>query len=315
MHETPRLFAAEQLQAFLVAEFDETATNVVPLGAGDWSNAFAFTAASKDYVLRLGQFDEDYAKDLIGATFRTEGLPVPKFVAMGPAFDRFYAITERATGHFLDQLSVEDAKIALPSMFKSLNALRQTPTSPESGFGLLDRHGRAGFSNWKDALLSVADERERIAGWTTTLAAWPECQAIFDECFAVFSGLVQSVEDRHHIIHSDLLNRNVLVGDSGEISSIFDWGCAMYGDHLYDIAWLSFCRPWTLGMKDVDIKAAALRFFSETDADVSNFDDRVRCYEVHIGLGSIAYNAFAGRREVTQEVCALTARVALQQNR
>jgi hypothetical protein len=30
---------------------------------------------------------------------------------------------------------------------------------------------------------------------------------------------------------------------------------------LYDIAWLSFCRPWTLGMEDVDIKAAALRFF------------------------------------------------------
>jgi hypothetical protein len=79
---------------------------------------------------------------------------------------------------------------------------------------------------------------------------------------------------------------------------------------LYDIAWLSFCRPWTLGMKDVDLKAAALRFFSETDADVSNFDDRVRCYEVHIGLGSIAYNAFAGRREVTQEVCALTAKAA-----
>jgi hypothetical protein len=79
---------------------------------------------------------------------------------------------------------------------------------------------------------------------------------------------------------------------------------------LYDIAWLSFCRPWTLGMKDVDLKAAALRFFSETNADVSNFDDRVRCYEVHIGLGSIAYNAFAGRREVTQEVCALTAKAA-----
>jgi hypothetical protein len=72
---------------------------------------------------------------------------------------------------------------------------------------------------------------------------------------------------------------------------------------------------WTLGMKEVDIKAAALRFFSETGDAVTNFDDRVRCYEVHIGLGSIAYNAFANRREVTQEVCALTARAALQQKR
>ena len=99
MHEAPRLFTAEQLETFLVAEFDETAANVETLGAGDWSNAFAFTAASKDYVLRIGQFDEDYAKDQIAATFITEGLPIPKFVAMGPAFDRFYAITERATGH------------------------------------------------------------------------------------------------------------------------------------------------------------------------------------------------------------------------
>ena len=46
MHAAPRLFTAQQLETFLVAEFDETATNVVALGAGDWSNAFAFTAAS-----------------------------------------------------------------------------------------------------------------------------------------------------------------------------------------------------------------------------------------------------------------------------
>ena len=36
--------------------------------------------------------------------------------------------------------------MALPSMFESLNVLRQMPTLPESEFGLWDRHGRTGFS-------------------------------------------------------------------------------------------------------------------------------------------------------------------------
>ena len=40
-----------------------------------------------------------------------------------------------------------------------------------------------------------------------------------------------------HVIHGDLLNRNILV-DGERINAVLDWGNALYGDHLYDAAWL-----------------------------------------------------------------------------
>ena len=55
------------------------------------------------------------------------------------------------------------------------------------------------------------------------------------------------MRQERHLIHSDLLNYNVLVAD-GRISAVIDWGCAMYGDFLYDLAWFEFWAPWYAGL-------------------------------------------------------------------
>ena len=39
------------------------------------------------------------------------------------------------------------------------------------------------------------------------------------------------------------MNRNVLI-NGATIIAIIDWGNAMYGDHLYDAAWLIYWWPW-----------------------------------------------------------------------
>jgi hygromycin-B 4-O-kinase len=180
------------------------------LGAGQWSRAFSFDTDSRPLVIRFGDQDEDFEKDRIAASWQQPGLPVPKFIDMGEAFGTFYAITERAEGRFLDHLTRNEVAEVLPSLMGVLHAQRRIPVAQAAGFGGWDRNGMAEHSSWKSALLAVATERPRIAGWKRRLQKWPECERAFHQGFERLQILAEHVPSRQDVIHSDLLNRNVL---------------------------------------------------------------------------------------------------------
>ena len=92
-------------------------------------------------------------------------------------------------------------------------------------------------------------------------------------------------------MHSDLLNRNAFVSD-GRVTALIDWHCAMYGDFLYDLAWLTFWASWHPGVKAADFRASASHRYADFGLVVPDFDARMRCYELHIGLRHLVYNAW-----------------------
>ena len=58
---------------------------------------------------------------------------------------------------------------------------------------------------------------------------------MFDAGCDRLATLAPRLGDHAGIVHSDLLNRNVLV-HGGRMSGVIEWGNALYGDPLYDIA-------------------------------------------------------------------------------
>ena len=120
------------------------------------------------------------------------------------------------------------------------------------------------------ALLAVQDESPRIAGWQARLRTWPDCRAAFDEGMGHLGRLVEHVPEARHVIHGDLLNRNVLVDEAGVVTSVFDWGSSQYGDFLYDVAWLAFCVPWARGLRAEEVRRRAHGFFLRAGADVDD---------------------------------------------
>jgi aminoglycoside phosphotransferase (APT) family kinase protein len=108
--------------------------------------------------------------------------------------------------------------------------------------------------------------------------------------------LLPTCPEQRHLVHCDLLHNNVLV--SGErITGVFDWGCSLYGDFLYDVAWLSFCSLWFPAWQDIDFPQEAQRHYTAIGLTVPDFTERLRCYELHIGLGAQSYNAYKERWE------------------
>ncbi len=84
-----------QVQAFLASHFDPAACDVAYVGAGAWSRCFGFRRGAQELVVRFGQHVDDFRKDRLAAAFRTPALPIPAVLAIGAAFDGFYAISTR----------------------------------------------------------------------------------------------------------------------------------------------------------------------------------------------------------------------------
>lgn len=284
-----------QVRAFLVRRFEGEATDAALLGAGVWSTAFAFRRAGRDYVIRVGSHPEDFAKDRLAACYASPTLPIPAVVELGEALGGYYAIAERLFGGYIDDADETQMRALLPSLFAAFDAMRLADLSGATGYGSWDADGAAPYPSWRAYLLDVASDRpsDRAHGWRERLATSAVGAGPFDEAYRRLQVLAENLPEVRHLIHSDLLHYNVLV-EADRISGVLDWGCGLYGDFLYDLAWVCFWQPWYPAWQRIDFRAEALRHYAAIGLAVPYFEERLRACQVHIGLAGQAYMAYAG---------------------
>jgi hygromycin-B 4-O-kinase len=288
----------DRVADFLSLRLDAPINDVERVGYGEWSKAFTFRSGVAEYVVRFSALEEDFRKDQRSMRYASGDLPIPKVVDLGQAFGGYFAISERATGNYLDALDHSQLKAALPSLWKSLDAARAVDLEASRGFGLWGADGHAPHATWRDALLDVAIDRPtlRTHGWRQQLANSPIGDAPFEEAYRHLTSLVAVCPEERHLVHSDLLNYNVLVAGD-RISAVLDWGSSLYGDFLFDVAWLTFWQPWYPAWREIDFRQEAAQHYAAIGLDVPNFEARLRCYEVAIGLDNQAYSAYKGHWE------------------
>ena len=306
--------AMRDVEMFLHSVVGPRVIGVAAIGAGEWSRAYAYTLDGERFVIRFGALDEDFRKDALAARFATPDLPIPEIVAMGEAQDGYFAISRRAEGRFLDDLDADEMRATLPSLFATFDAMRTADLRGTSGFGGWGANGNAPHASWREALLAVGQDRSgsRTHGWRARLAASATGSGPFDAAWARLDELTRIETEVRSLIHGDLLNRNVLA--NGErISAVLDWGCAMYGDFLYDVAWLCFWQPWYPAWKEVNFAHEAARHYAAQGLPVPHFRERLLACQLQIGLDSQAYCAFRERWEMLDEVARYTLALARDQ--
>lgn len=260
------------------------ADEVSLIGAGAWSQCFGFRSPDGEFVIRLGQFVDDFERDRLAYRYNSVDLPVPEVIAIGKALGGHYAVSTRVHGSPLETCTVDEWTAVAPSVLRMLSALRDA--SPiGTGFGMWDVSGNAEFSTWREFLLAIGGDEphHRIAGWSHKLRTSAGGNAAFVRYLQQLDEV--AVDDvPRSLVHSDLINRNVHVRGS-QVTGVFDWGCSLYGDHLFDLSWFEFWSPWH---PDLDLTPLLATLSSALGANLER--RRLACL-LYIGLAHIVYNA------------------------
>ena len=215
---------------------------------------------------------------------------------IGEAYGGHYAIAQRMFGSPIDALDPEGWRAILPELLATLDQARTVDLSATTGFGIWDRDGNAPYASWREFLVAAGDDARgrRTHGWRKRLRESPTGDGPFTEALRRLERDCTSCPELRTLVHSDLLQNNVLV-DHGRISGVFDWGCSLYGDFLYEHARLAFFAPWFAATVGIDFVAETARHFRSLGIPSDDMENRMHCYQIHIGLDAQAWNAFAGR--------------------
>jgi len=286
-----------EVEGFLKGKFGNNIQDVQVLGGGAWSYAYSYVLNEIKYVIRWGNVPDNFERDTFASRFSSPLMPVPKIEEMGEENSRYYAVSRFYSGDFLEEISASELDGAKLSINKMLHSIRSIDLSSYQGFGFFNKEGVGSHSSWREFILDDKNESQGslIHGWKTILAASSMGNYAYYKIWNEFKSLVNYCPEDKRMVHSDLVNKNVLV-ESNNISAVLDWGSAFYGDPLYDIACIKFCEIWYPSFKETNLVEYLLNDFkSDSNVNIQDIEERLLCYQLNIGANAIAYNAF--RRE------------------
>ncbi len=284
----------QQAHSFLSDRFQQTPAELALIGEGAWSRCFGFRRDDQALAIRFGNHVEDFQKDQVAYRYATPELPIPEVYEIGEAFGGYYAISARVNGTPLEHLDAAAWRATIPAIVAALEAMRTADLSATTGFGGwgLDRNGAN--DSWSARLLAVDTDvpAMRTHGWRAKLATSAEGDATFTWGYDLLRQVARDDIPRA-LLHCDLINRNVLA-EPGHLTGVFDWGCSVYGDHLYELAWFEFWAPWMPQLDVGALRAALEAQWQAIDYAPHHKAERLTACYLHIGLDHLAYNAIIG---------------------
>ena len=292
----------KEAESFLADHLGIAAPQVEFAGEGAWSRCFGFQKDDQDLVIRFGSHVDDFEKDALAFRHHTPELVIPQVLEIGQAFDGYYAISTRVCGVPLESLTAAEWLAVVPSLVSVMEAMRTADLSSFEGFGGWEKDGNAAQTSWSGHLLKVGFDNPnlRTYGWRKKLATSPEGEAAFAWGFDLLQQVFTDAIPRS-LLHCDLMNKNVLVVD-GKISGVFDWGCSLYGDHLYDLALLDFWAPWYPELDISFLRRELEQHWRAVGYEPEDKEARLTACYLHIGLDHLGYHAYLGNWEHLSEL-------------
>ena len=273
----------DRVSEFLRKSFSESSSSLEPIKSGELSQGFFFISQGKDYVIRINKKLEGFRKDKYAHdNFHSKDIPIPRTIKLGKFNDTLhYSITERAPGKIIDDFKKTKILDFIPSIIKTLDAIHNTSIDAER-FGDWNSKGVAKNNTWKEHLLELMDENDEDLKNKNHSGFLEEY--VVKELTKIYSSLIVYCPEIRHLVHADFGFNNTL-SDGEKITGVIDWENSKYGDFLFDIAWLNFWQ------KEINYKDIFLQHYKKNKVDINNFEERILCYTLYFGIGSLFFFA------------------------
>lgn len=256
------------------------------LHGGFWSAAYGYRIRDDELVLRINDAPDGFQADEFAMRYASRSLPVPEVLTIGEGFGRWFAISQRHHGRFLEEVRPDEADALGPTVVDLLAALRAVP---DTGIKT---------PPWQDWLLGGITDRpdHHTSGWRARVAADPHVDRTFRAAEARIRSLLDACPDRRQLVHSDLLHYNVLVTPAADaVTAVFSWKCSTWGDAVYDLAWCTFWGRWHQGIGALDLWQRVVPAWPAAEA--SDISVRHHVYELQIGASHLGWYATLGDDE------------------
>lgn len=196
-------------------------------------------------------------------------------------------------GELIDHFLVAKMREAVPALMELLNALREVDGSQTRGYGGFGEEGHATVQSWREYLTMIPHDspESRLYGWRKNLAGNKETEEVYRQGRQRLLDLISFCPKEPHLVHNDLLHFNLIM-KGNQVAAVIDWGCALWGDFLYDLAMFTTWQFYYLAMAGINFADEVRRFFLAKNVPLPHFNERLQCYQIHLLLDSLIYNTW-----------------------
>ena len=272
---------------FLKNDFAPDVQTIVPIKDGEISQAFFFSSGGRELVVRFNPRVKGFEKDkLARGRYNSSQIPIPETLRIGQIDNGLqYSITERAGGKLVDQFTKDEIRAFLPAMIECLDAIHAMPIG-DTKFGDWDADGVAKFPTWHRFLEKHTEKfQDYLSKPNEGALLEPD---VAETILARYQTLLDACPEERKLVHADF-GFNNLLSDGQKITGVIDWELAKYGDFLYDVAWLGFFET------EIDYPGIFKKHYQEKGVAITNFEERILCYQLKFGLGSLSFYSDSGQ--------------------
>ncbi|MEP7103501.1 MAG: phosphotransferase [Candidatus Dojkabacteria bacterium] len=270
----------QKIQELLHSKFDSI-SDLEIITSGEFSQAFSFKADDQDLILRVNNktslgFDKE---DIIHRKF--PHILTPKILLNGHFEDYSFSISRRVEGVQMSKLNESSQERLISSLIESMNSIHTSEIST-SRFGKWNKDMIAPDNSWIDTLAGYV-EKDSWDGVSKS-ASYLNLDHL-NNLLNQFNNLKKYLPNSFHLLHGDFGKTNIIVKDV-KISGIIDWSESMYGDFLWDLAWITF---W--GENDLLIQKYIEFNSSNSKLNLENYYERIKAYHLVIGIHTLLFEA------------------------
>ena len=288
---TKPTIAEEAIHTLLRDQFGKDITQLASISIGHISQTYSFTVDDQSYIIRFSTMKELFEKDAYAYnSYASASIPIPRIITIGQVEDLAYAISEKLPGTMLNFMEDAAYRQIIPAVLEVLDAIHHVDVSKHQHFGYINSQGVATSSSWRSYLQNLAaDEahREKFAHyWQQLFQESMLEEEVFTRVYQKMLGLLDYCPEERYLVHGDYGFDNVLAYE-GKITAVLDWASSLYGDFLYDAAYLCFFSY------QYDFLEIFRQFYTSKGYSIPFFEERMLCYTCFISLNVLKFFASA----------------------
>ena len=271
-----------EVHSFLRHNLGLEVVHLAPLTGGEVALAYQVETRDQALVFRLGPHLDNFKKDAAAHTrWNCKDIPIPMVTDLGTFNEKlFFALSEKVEGTRIDLIDTHGKELFKPPLLSTLSAIHLVPIPSGNTYGLWKSDAEPTFISWSEYVLHQVQTRlpqGRTFEEEARLSEWKK--KCIDLCY--------TIPNIRALAHGDYGGNNGFAQDS-KVSGVIDWAESIYGDPLYDIAWLTFWSGEEF-LQEYSKTPAAKHFGLEKS------DERLSCCLLMIGLGALWFFQYSGQ--------------------